>query len=127
MPLTTNYFKTWGEDWVENAPPNLLTKFYDYPSSEGEEVVILTTLLPASVNVGYHEYEDLIITAVNGNEILNLKDMITEVETGQGQPFIIFTEKNGTKIVLDRYKAEKELEGILKTYKIPSDRSFRSN
>ena len=124
MPLTTNYLKTWGEDWVENAPSNLLTKFYDYPSSEGEEVVILTTLLPANVNVGYHEYEDLIITAVNGNEIHNLKDLIKEVERGQGKPFVSFTEKSGIKIILDRNQADKELDAILNTYKIPSDRSF---
>ena len=122
MPLTTNYLKTWGKDWIENAPSNLLTKLYDYPSSEGEEVVILTTVLPASVNVGYHEYEDLIITAVNGIEIHNFKDLIKEVERGQGQSFISFTEKNGTKIILDRNEAEKELGDILNTYKISSDR-----
>jgi S1-C subfamily serine protease len=124
MPLTTNYLKTWGKDWIENAPSDLLTKLHDYPSSEGEEVVVLTSVLPATVNVGYHEYDDLLITTVNGNDIHNLNDLINEVERGQGQPFISFTEKNGTKIVLDRNIAEKERDGILKTYKIPSDRAF---
>ena len=87
----------------------------------------MTTLLPASVNVGYHEYEDLIITAVNGNDIHSLKGLIKEVEKGTGQPFISFTEKNGTKIILDRNKAEKELGDIINTYKIPSDRSLSSD
>ena len=104
-----------------------MAKLYEFPRYEREEVVILTTVLPASVNVGYHEYKDLIITAVNGNEIHNLKNLINEVEKGIGQPFISFTEKNGTKIVLDRNKAEKEFDGILETYNIPSDRSLSSN
>ena len=32
------------------------------------------------------------------------------------------TEKSGAKIVLDRDKADKELDGILNTYKVSSDR-----
>ena len=127
MPLTTNYLKTWGKDWKEDVPSYLLAKLYDYPSSEGEEVVILTNVLPASVNVGYHEYSEIIITAVNGNDIQNLKDLIKEIEKGRGQPFITFTDRDGNKIVLDRNQAEKELEGILEAYKIPSDRSLPSD
>lgn len=124
MPLTTNYLKTWGKDWGKMAPPDLLAYVSALPKSEREEVVILSSVLPASVNVGYHEYGDFIITAVNGNEIHNVKDLITEVERGQGQPFVSFLEKRGGKIVLDRNKAEKELDDILNTYKIQSDRSF---
>ena len=127
MPLTINYLKTWGKDWLKMAPQNLLAYVSALPSSEREEVVILSSVLPASVNVGYHEYGDFIITAVNGNEIHNLKDLITEVERGQGQPFVSFLEKRGRKIVLDRNKAEKELDGILNTYKIFSDRSLSSD
>jgi hypothetical protein len=56
-----------------------------------------------------------------------LKDLIKEVERGQGQPFVSFTEKNGTKIVLGRNKAEKELGDILNTYKISSDRLLPSD
>ena len=127
MPLTTNYLKTWGKDWKEDVPSYLLAKLYDYPSSEGEEVVILTNVFPASVNVGYHEYSEIIITAVNGNDIQNLKDLIKEIEKGRGQPFITFTDRDGNKIVLNRNQAEKELEGILEAYKIPSDRSLPSD
>jgi S1-C subfamily serine protease len=125
-PLLINYLKTW-EEWQGRSPSYLMAKLYEFPRYEREEVVILTTVLPASVNVGYHEYGDLIITTVNGNEIHNLKDLIKEVEKGIGQPFINFTEKNGTKIILDRNKAEKELGDILNTYKIPSDRSLPSD
>ena len=127
MPLSTNYLKTWGKDWKEDVPSYLLAKLYDYPSSEGEEVVILTNVLPASVNVGYHENENMIITSVNGNDIHNLKDLIKEVEKGKGQPFITFADIQGTKAVLDRNQAEKELKGILEAYKIPADRSLPSD
>jgi S1-C subfamily serine protease len=127
MPLTTNYLKTWGKDWKENVPSYLLAKLYDYPSSEGEEVVILSNVLPASINVGYHEYDETIIKSVNGNDIHNLKDLIKEVEKGKGQPFITFTDMHGNKIVLDRNQAEKELDVILETYKIPADRALPSN
>jgi len=128
MPLSTNYLKTWGEEeWKKDAHSYLLAKIFDPPSSEGEEVVILTNVLPASVNVGYHEYEDMIITNVNGNGIHNLKDLIKEVEKGKGQPFMTFTDNHGTKVVLDRNQAEEELEGILKAYKIPADRVLPSD
>jgi S1-C subfamily serine protease len=126
MPLSINYLKTW-EEWQERGPSYLMAKLYEFPRYESEEVVILATALPASVNVGYHEYKDLIITSVNGNDIHNLKDLIKEVEKGIGQPFINFTAKNGTKTILDRNKAEKELGGILNTYNIPSDRLLSTN
>lgn len=126
IPLSINYLKTW-DDWQERAPSNLLAKMYDLPSSEGEEVVLLPTVLPSSVNVGYHEIRNYIITAVNDNEIHNVKDLVNEIEKGQGQPFISFVEKSGIKIILDRNKAEKELGDILNTYKIPSDRSLPSD
>ncbi len=126
MPLSMNYLKTW-DQWQERAPAYLTAKLYDLPEYEKEEVVILSTVLPASVNAGYHEYEDLIITAVNDIDIHNLQDLIKEIEKGKGQPYISFTEKTGTKIILDRNKAEKELDSILNTYKIPSDRSFSSD
>ena len=127
MPLTVNYLKTWGENWDEQAPSYLLSKMYDLPETESEEVVIMSNVLPANVSVGYHEYADLIITAVNGKDIHSLNDLIKEVEKGKGQPFITFTDKHGSMIVLDRNQAEKELEGILEAYKIPADRELPSN
>ncbi len=55
-PLTLNYLYTWGDDWAEDAPYNLLTYFVEEePSREGEEVVIIIKVLATDFNNGYDD------------------------------------------------------------------------
>jgi S1-C subfamily serine protease len=123
-PLTVNYLKTWGAGWFANAPKNLVASFqFDLLSKVGEEIVVLTRVLPADVNRGYHNSGDYRIYAVNGKKINNLKDLIRIVEEDKDRPFVSFSDRWGASVVLDRKAAEKQNPEILQKYRIKDDRS----
>jgi len=123
-PLTLNYILTWGEDWAEDAPYNLLAFLADGRlTRQGEEAVIIIKSLPSGVNDGYEDYVNKRITEVNGKKILNLRDLIRTVEDNPKTPFVVFKTKSNKTIALDRKEAEAEQARILKTYRIAADRS----
>ena len=106
IPLTQNYLMSWGEDWYNDAPKNLVALFnYGQTTVEGEEAIILSKVLPAEVNGGYHDYNDLRIVKTNGMRIHRLRDLIAAVEDGKKNRFVEFTSERGLKIVLDRKKS----------------------
>jgi len=123
-PLTLNYILTWGDDWAEDAPYNLLDCFVNGKlTRQGEEAVIIIKALPSGVNNGYDDYVNKRITEVNGIKIRNLRDLIRTVEDNPESPYVVFKTKSNKTIALDRQKAEAELAGILKIYQIAADRS----
>lgn len=123
-PLTVNYLKTWGATWFAAAPKNLVSTFqFDQLSQVGEEVVVLTRVLPAEVNKGYHNSGDYRIAKVNGQKINNLKDLVRIVAESRDQPFVTFADRWGAMLVLDRQAAEAANQEILDKYRIKEDRS----
>ena len=90
---------------------------------EGQQVVILSKTLPAEVNSGYHDVNDLHIIKVNGFKIHNLRALIRIIESKYNSPFVVFESRMGLKIVLERKRAENEQAKILKIYSVPADRS----
>ena len=124
IPLTQNYLMSWGEDWYNTAPKNLVSLYqYAHAAVEGEQAVILSKVLPAEVNSGYHEFRDLRIVSVNGRHIRNLRQLIEIVEKPSRNSSIEFQSDMGLKIVLDREQVRAEQEKILRTYSVPADRS----
>jgi S1-C subfamily serine protease len=123
-PLTLNYILTWGYNWAEDAPYNLLACFADGKlTRQGEQAVIIIKALPSDVNSGYDHYVNKRITEVNGEKIQNLRDLIRIVEDNPETPYVVFKTTSNKSIVLDRQKAEAEQDGILDTYQIAADRS----
>jgi hypothetical protein len=123
-PVTYNYLTTWGSDWDENAPYNLLTYFLEgKPTREGEEVVVAIKVLPSDVNSGYEAFVDERIVEVNGDKVLNLRDLMRAVESNSGDRYVVFKTGSNEIIALDRTRVEAGQGEILATYEIPSDRS----
>jgi len=123
-PLTMNYLLTWGNKPNKDSPPNLIYFLInDEPTVKGEEVVIIVKVLPSEVNNGYKALINERITEVNGKKIENLRALICIVENNDRDRFVVFENKRGCKIVLDRKMVEKEQDKILQTYRVPSDRS----
>jgi S1-C subfamily serine protease len=122
-PLSVNYLKTWGGNWFNDAPKNLLARYYfDHLSRKGEEIVNLVRVLPAEINKGYHDAGDYRIVKVNGERINNLRDLIRIIAESRDK-FVVFSDQWGAEIVLDRKGAELENGRILKKYRVPGDRS----
>ena len=121
-PLTLNYLKTWKE-WYLNAPSNLLNYYYyGEPTDDRREIVALVKVLADELNTGYHEWENRVVSYVNGKKISAMKDLVGAFEEHKGKYYTIVDER-GYKIVLDKNKVEEHSKRILKKYKIDSDRS----
>ncbi len=121
-PLSVDYLKAWGAKWQETATKSLVAKLdFNICSKQGEEVVILSRVLPVEVNQGYHGTMDWQVSSVNGNKIKNLRELITAVEAVKG-PYVIFASESGIELVLDRKIVEAGQKQLFETYKIPKDR-----
>lgn len=123
VPLSREYFKTWGSEWWTKAPA-CLTALYEgeVRTASRSQVVVLQKVMADRVNQGYHDHESLVISRVQGRKIRNLKDLIRIVESENGE-FMRFDLGDGSTIVLDRAQAKKRSDGILRRFGIPSDRS----
>ena len=123
MPLTTDYLMAWGKRWRGNAPPELVAATTRLPTRQGEEMVLLSRVLPHDVNMGYHALNKNIITHVNGQEVLNLKHLVRVLGQSRKEPYVRLTTSTRDVIVLNPVAAEAAMPEILEIYNIPSDRS----
>jgi len=122
-PLTGNYLKTWGEGWYRDAPEVLLNYYLNgEPTDDRREIIVLIKVLADEINAGYHKLENKIVAYVNSKKISTMKDLVRAFERHNGRYHTIVDEQ-GYKIVIDRNKAKKYDQRILKKYKISSDRS----
>jgi len=87
------------------------------PSPERSRIVILNRVLPASVNVGYHDKGNLVLLAVNGTPIRGLKHFKQVVESAKDR-FLKFNFQGGDTVVLDRQWVAETSDSILKTYNV---------
>jgi len=124
-PLSINLFNIWGSNWFNNAPKELVSLLANnIPSVEGEQVIILLRVLPASVNDGYQNYAPWIVKKVNGKEVLNMKELVQTIENDDGNLFVILENNTNQQIVLNRQKVKQANPQVLATYKIREDRSL---
>ena len=115
---------SWGENWYNNAPKHLVAlQKYGRRTIENEQVVVLSKVLPAEVNKGYHDYRDLRILEVNGQPIFHIRELIRRIEDAAQRTFVEFKTDQGILIVLNRQLVEKADPKILKTYSVPNARS----
>lgn len=123
-PLTANFLKSWGPNWFDAAPEDLVSVLgFNYVTDERDEVVLLQKVLAADVNQGYQDFNNWTIAEVNGKKVKSLRDLAQIIEAAKSDPFITLTSKYGQQIVLEPKHAEESQATILETYRIPSDRS----
>ena len=122
VPLSINHLDEYRQ-WY-NGPIDLVYQvIHGKVSKKLQQVVVLSRVLAAEVNVGYQNLRETIVEKVNDKEIKDLKELISIVEkTKKG--FIVFQLKNKTKIVLDIEKLKKSTPLIMNRYRIPKDRSL---
>jgi S1-C subfamily serine protease len=122
-PLTKNYLLEWGSQWFFSAPSKLLYFYQNgIRTAEKREIVLLTKVLADEINLGYHDMDNAVIEKVNGIKIAGMEDLVKAVEENK-EPFHIFEDDSGNKIVLKKEMTDKFSGRILETYKIKSDRS----
>lgn len=122
--LDGRYLYTWGADW-RSAAPNQLRYFYDIlgaaQSPERRRIIIVSKVLPAPYNIGYHGVADLPVKSINGYEI----DSIVEAEQAFKHPkddlhrVVFYPNSAIREVVLDGATFEEATEAILSAYAVP--------
>jgi S1-C subfamily serine protease len=84
-----------------------------------KDFVILSEVLPDSINVGYHDHYSEIITKVNGQEFDSFKEFVTLVENTQAE-FVVFENENQQKLIISSKEAARVTDDILKRNNISS-------
>jgi len=119
MPLSENYLCT----WKNCSAPDRLTKYLDeFPSEEKREIAVLTRVMPAGVNEGYHGVGNLVIQRVDGKPYADFAEFHSLVTESSGRFLTLVTDSN-VEVVIDRQKAIDTHNEVLATYGITKDHS----
>ncbi len=119
--LTRQYLREWGANWLKDAPQRLV--YYDRFQSDlfpdKRKIVFLTQILPTEDTVGYEQLSNLVVTKLNGREILSLDDFAEAAKNPiAGYHKIEFAE-DPHEIYLDAKQVEEDSGSLQKTYSIP--------
>lgn len=104
--LTRKYLSAWGKGWSGRADPHLYHYYHDMaykPDSDRRDIVILSQVLPADINLGYQSLRQLVITRYNGMTIRSIKDIPKAQNLNPESKFdIIEFENDNATVVLRR-------------------------
>lgn len=118
--LTRDYLTAWGKDWMGSVPPQLINYYLKdsfNPTEAREEIVILSYVLPAQINLGYHQLRQLVVKSCNGMDINALSDILRaqELEPDSAFDVIEFEQANPT-VVIPREGLEMHNQFIQQNY-----------
>eukprot|EP00588_Corethron_pennatum_P008755 CAMPEP_0194272260 /NCGR_PEP_ID=MMETSP0169-20130528/5872_1 /TAXON_ID=218684 /ORGANISM="Corethron pennatum, Strain L29A3" /LENGTH=585 /DNA_ID=CAMNT_0039014875 /DNA_START=55 /DNA_END=1812 /DNA_ORIENTATION=- len=97
MVLTRPWVKAHFKNTKEINDP-LLSHFLHAPlSEEGRQIVVLSTVLASSVNIGYHSLWGMVLHTFNGTSIFNLQQLATLIGGASDEPLLQFRFMNGLR------------------------------
>ncbi|KAG8378963.1 hypothetical protein BUALT_Bualt07G0039100 [Buddleja alternifolia] len=110
----------YGKDYEYEAPVKLLDKLlHEMPQSPDEQIVVVSQVLVADINIGYEEIVNTQVLAFNGQPVKNLKSLATMVESCNDE-YLKFDLDYQQIVVLQTKKAKAATLDILSTHCIPS-------
>jgi S1-C subfamily serine protease len=124
MPLDQEYLNTFGNYWQSADKPLLYAQFYR-PVEEPtvpQSSVLLTRVLPSSLNRGYRNLANSLVSTVNGQKVYTLTDLDKALAASKGPYVQIILQTGNIEVVLDREAARKAQPEILSAYGILKDR-----
>jgi len=113
----------WGKEWQQKAPVRFVERaLYAAKEFADQEIVILSQILAADINVTYQQYVPNVITHVNRVPIKNLRHLVELVDTNT-EPFLRFDLESDRVIILNAKDAGTQSGCILEHHNIPSAKS----
>ncbi|KAG6635254.1 protease Do-like 9 [Carya illinoinensis] len=110
----------YGKDYEYEAPVKLLDKLlHSMPQSPDEQLVVVSQVLVADINIGYEDIVNTQVHAFNGKPVKNLKSLATMVESCEDE-FLKFDLEYQQIVVLRTKTAKAATLDILATHCIPS-------
>ncbi|KAG2443617.1 hypothetical protein HXX76_001968 [Chlamydomonas incerta] len=122
--VTVPYLRSeYGKEYDFDAPVKLLEKMmHGMAQHKEEQVVVLSQVLAAEVNLGYEEICNTQVVSLNGSRITNLAELVARVDACD-QPYIVLDLEYNQKVVLGTAKARAATSEILAMHCIAADRS----
>ncbi len=98
----------------------LLTRRFDHPKFEGEQLVVVANWLPHRVTLGYSSPVAQVLKQVNGVEIRNLQHLVETLRDLKDE-FVVLTlaDQRVETLVFKRAQLEEASEDILLNNGIP--------
>ncbi|KAJ6411711.1 hypothetical protein OIU84_008316 [Salix udensis] len=110
----------YGKEYEFEAPVKLLDKLlHSMPKSPDEQIVVVSQVLVADINIGYEELVNTQVLAFNGKPVKNLKSLANMVESCDDE-FLKFDLEYDQIVVLRMKTAKEATVDILTTHCIPS-------
>lgn len=125
--LTGSYIQAAGQDWQRNVDPRLVNIYLTrrfMPEKPGDRVVLLASVMPDPINIGYQHFRDEVITAVNGHRVKNLADVFKIVEK-DGHIERVSIQSMDVDLVLDQTMLTDSNDALAALYRIPKLRYKR--
>ena len=85
------------------------------------EVIVLTSILPDSINSYFSDFKHSIVDQVNGVKVKTLKDVHNALAKDEGDYIIISLLGSGRPIVIERAKVEAAQKRIQEKYNVIND------
>jgi hypothetical protein len=128
VPLSIPYLRSFGMDWKRSAPFRLSYYNNDSPTKERPSLVLLSTVLPDSYNLGYQDSRYLVLEKVNGQKIGQLKDISAALQKPvDGFHVIEFVKSDSMRrMVLDAAETDTATARVLERYGIQKDRRINT-
>jgi len=122
--VTVPYLRSeYGKDYEWEAPVKLLdAMLHQSPGVPDQQVVVLSQVLAAEINIGYEEMSNSAVKAVNGRKITHLRELVEIVQETR-EPYLKLDLEYDMAVVLETEKARAATPAILETHCIPHDRS----
>ncbi|MBX3748267.1 MAG: hypothetical protein KF833_23410 [Verrucomicrobiae bacterium] len=122
QPLHQPYLRGWGEDWRRRAPFRLVYFNNDSPTPERSSLVVMSQVLPDPINVGYQEFRNLVVEAINGRPVRTVADVQAALrDPRDGVHRVEFFRGDGLqRLLLDATALEESTGRVLQRYGIPA-------
>jgi len=120
--LTREYMKEFGNDLAGEAPSHLYHYYRDLafkPTDERRDVVILSYVLPAPINLGYTGLGQIVVAKFNGMTIRSVADILEAQKLNpQSKYDVIEFELNSPAIVISREQLPDANQFVSRNYGI---------
>ena len=125
MAVSEPYLQAdYGEEFDRKAPVELLVKWmHGVKDTPDEQVVVLSQVLDAPINMGYEDVANVTVLRFNGVKIRNLAHLASLVENCKDE-YLTFELDHDEVVVVNRRDAIESSQEILETHCIPAVKSI---
>ena len=114
--LSVNYLNKYMKSMLTRKDtPYEMISLLDNEPNDVDEIVFLVSVLPDVANLGYQKLENLIISKVNGEKVMDMKDFIKKLNKSN---YALIEDASGFEFVIDVSLSKKRDSIISEIYNI---------